>query len=74
MVRKYLYNSARKHSNRMCTDYLQTMHVLKPPDVSTGGGPKVNRFEQASSLGHQMSVVVEGWARGGPCTVRSNAS
>ena len=60
-----IIRTLQKHSSRMCTDCLQTMHVLKPPDVSTGGGPQVNRFEQASSLGHQMSLVMEGWGQRG---------
>ena len=29
----------------------------QPPDVSTTEGPQVNRFEQLSSLGYQMSLA-----------------
>ena len=51
-----------------------------------GKGPKVNKFEQVSSLGHEMSLagrgalykedggaLYRGW-EGCPCMVRSNAS
>ena len=34
--------------------------VLCPPDVSTGGegvGPRMNKFEQVSSHGHQMPLA-----------------
>ena len=44
-------NEPRKHSStgsRMCTTFL--------PEVST----QVNKFEQVSSLDHQMSVLVGG--------------
>ena len=37
-----------------------------PPDVSSGGGFELNKFEQVSSDGHQMSLA------GGPCPVRSS--
>ena len=52
--------------------YLQ----LSKPDVSTAGGPQVNKFEQAFSadpqmslarglrLGNAMSDVQEGWGLG----------
>ena len=69
-------------------------YELWPPDVSTGrgcgvGGPQMNKFEQVSSYGHQMSLA-GGWAwpelgvpclmargaaaAGRGCTVKSNAS
>ena len=31
-----------------------------PPYVSTRGGPQVSKFEEVSSLGHQMSLVGAG--------------
>ena len=36
-----------------------------PDDASGGGGPQVNKFEQVSSVGHEMSVV-GGWDQGVP--------
>ena len=48
----------------------------QPPDVSTIEGPQVNRFEQLSSLGYQMSLAGS-WGPvhgGGWYTVRSNSS
>ena len=41
----------------MRTDRSSTIPA-SPLDVNTGGGcPKVNKFEQVSSLGHQMSLA-----------------
>ena len=43
------------------------MYILQwPPDVSsTGGGPQVNKFDEVSSDGHQVSLTgklgPEGW-------------
>ena len=42
--------------------------VCQPGGDGGGEGPQVNKFEQVSNLGHQMSLA------GGPFTVRSNAS
>ena len=43
------------------------MHMPQPPDASTGGvGPQVNKFEQVSSDGHQMSLA-GGRAEAVPC-------
>ena len=47
----------RKHSSRMRTARYHTIRA-SPPDANTGmgQGPQVNKFEQVSSLGHQMSL------------------
>ena len=51
----------QKHFSRTCVVRLQP-YMLQPPDVSTSGlGPQVNRFEQVSSDGHQMSLA---WGSG----------
>ena len=36
------------------------LYMLQPPDVSTRGqvGPSVNKFEQVSSYGHQVSLAM----------------
>ena len=47
----------------MCTTYLP-LHMLQPLDVSTGG-PQVNKFEQVSSDGHQISLAGDCMSDGG---------
>ena len=46
---------------------LQT--IRPPPDIAPRGGPQVNKFEQVSIVGHQMSVLSRRAGPGGP---RSN--
>ena len=61
----------RKHSSRMRIPNWPTVQALvaiRCQYYGGGGGPQVNKFQQASSLGHQMSLE----ANGGPCTVRSH--
>ena len=62
----------RKHSSRMHTARLQPYVLWFPPDVSTSGGcPQVNKFEQVSSDGHQISLA---GSEGVPCLgVRDSA-
>ena len=33
-------------------------HQMSSPGEGRGGGPQVNKFEQVSSLGHQISLAV----------------
>ena len=51
----------RKHSSRMCTTHLPTLRasVAIRCQHQWGGGPRVNKFEQVSSHGHQLFLYSE---------------
>ena len=57
----------RKHSSIMHT---QPLTVCASVATSTGG-PQVNKFEQVSSLSHQMSLV-DVTRAGDPCTAKAH--
>ena len=57
---QHKYLSTRKHSSRMRIARLQTVRAsvaTTTPDVTREGGPQANKFEQISSVSHQMSVA-----------------
>ena len=63
-----------KFFSRMATAYLQTMRAsVAITRCCSGGDPQVNKFEDVSSVGHQMSVAggrvrgprFDGWGGGG---------
>ena len=61
-------SKTRRHSSRMSTARLPTVHTLVATRCQYQwegrGGPQVNKFEQVSSDGNQMSLV--GDRIGGP--------
>ena len=74
-------NIARKHSSRMRTACLPTIHASVATSCQhdfeqvsssghsmslAGGGPQVKKFDQVSSLDHRMSLVGKAGARGVP--------
>ena len=61
----YSWCETRKHSSRMCTQWSPTVCTSGARhQMSALGSPQVNKFEQISGLGHQMSLAGEGG--GGP--------
>ena len=55
----------RKHSSKMRIARLTTTHALSTRCQYWQRGPQMNKFEQVSSVGHQMSLAGgEGWEGG----------
>ena len=61
-MKAFQYDAYHALVNRVCF----SSHHMSVLVMSLAGGSQVKKFEQVSSLGHQMSLA------GGPVTVRSH--
>ena len=57
--------TTRKYSSGMCTARSPTMYATEVTRCQHLGGPQVNKFEQVSSHGNQIPLVVMGLGQWG---------